>query len=253
MKETIRLIGKDDLYVGGILSMSIQVIKVPVTLQIQEDVATIIARSEFEGVYSQHGADIKLAQLEKAGITENALAKYFTQLQYLVCAFAEAKRDPSSDKLRKAGFGFGELRKLYLPSICATILSQVGDVQIGNYMIEVYAPKSGKVERKFIIEMSEALYENSHILYAQRDQIGNANALINADFMANIVTTMDTTDRTAEVRSKDGTNPDIKLRAMATLAGVCLVNSALSVLYPVVDYVHYGRPGDYLAVKAHDN
>lgn len=239
---------KDDLYEGGCISMSIKNVKVPVTLKLQEDVAKIIARSEFEGIYSSHGSELKLEELAKAGITPERLAKYFVQLQVLTCAFAEDRRDINAGCLRILNFRFSELKNLYLTPIIATILSQVGDVQIGNYVIEVCVPEDGKVEREFIIQMSEALYENSHILYAQKDQIGNAKATINADFMANIVTVMDTSERVATVSSKDGTNPDIKFKALATLAGISLVNDAYSILYPVVDYVSYGRPGDYLAI-----
>jgi hypothetical protein len=235
-------------YVGGYKSMSIQNVKVPVTLIMQEDVAKLIARAEFEGIYSTHGAELKLQELKAAGITPATLATYFSQLQVLTCAFAEDKRDVNAGKLRDLKFRFSELKNLYLTPIIATILSQVGDVQIGNYMIEVCVPADGIVERDFVIKMSEALYENQHLLYSQRDQIGQAKAAINADFMANIVTTMDATERVATVRSKDGYNPDVKFKALATLAGVSLVNSAYSILYPVVDYVEYGRPGDYLAI-----
>lgn len=229
--------------------MSIKMVKVPVTLQKQEDVAKIIARAEFEGIYSSHGADIKLKKLEEAKITPERLAKYFNELQILVAAFAEDKRSVGGTALKKLGFKFSELRNLYLPVVTATILSQVGDCQIGNYVVEVYAPTDGKVDRKFIIEMSEALYENSHILYAQKDQIGNAKAVINKDFMANIVISLDSDSRVANVYSKDGTNPDIKFKALATFAGISLVNSAYSILYPVVDYVEYGRPNDYIAQR----
>lgn len=229
--------------------MSIQNVKVPVTLNMQEGVAKIIARAEMEGIYAQHGAEIKLKKLEEANITEENLARYFIQLQALTCAFAQDKRDVGSGALHELGFRFAELKNLYLTPIIATILSQVGDCTIGNYTIEVCASKVGEVDRDFVIEMSEALYENSHILYAQRDQIGNAKAVINPEFMANIVTSMNEDSRTAEVKSKDGMNPDIKMKALATLAGLSLVNSSYSILYPVVDYLDYGKPGDYLAVS----
>lgn len=228
--------------------MSIQNVKVPVTLKMQEDVAMIIARNEFAGIFSSHGSELKLKELEDAGITPESLAKYFVQLQVLTCAFAQDKRDINSKCLKSFGFRFSELRNLYLTSIIATVLSQVGDVQIGNYMIEVNTPTDGIVERDFVIKMSEALYEHAHILYAQKDQIGNAKATINADFMANIVTVMDASERVATVRSKDGSNPDVKFKALATLAGLSLVNAAYSILYPVVDYIDYGKPSDYLAL-----
>lgn len=233
--------------------MSIQIIKVPVTLKMQEGVANIIARAELEGVYSQDGADFKLKKLEDSGITEESLSEYYIQLQYLVCAFAEAKRSLVSRTLSSTGFRFSELRSLYLPTIAATLLSQVGDVTIGNYAIEVYAPETGKIDRKFIIQMSEALYANSHILYSQRDQIGVANVIYNPDFMANIVTSMAEDIRQAEVKSKDGVNPDPRWKAFAALTGLSLVNQAFSILYPVVDYVQYGRPSDYLAINTEAN
>lgn len=229
--------------------MSIKMVKVPVTLSVQEEVAKIIARAELEGVYSSHGAELKLKQLEEAGINAASLAKYFMQLQVLVGAFCEDKRAVDGTSLKKYGFRFSELKNLYLPVVTATVLSQVGDVQIGNYLVEVCAPAEGVVDRKFVIEMSEALYENSHILYAQKDQIGVANADINADFMANIVTAMDFETRVANVCSKDGTNPDVKLKALATFAGLTLVNATYSILYPVVDFVDYGRPSNYLAIE----
>lgn len=227
---------------------TIKNVKVPVTLNMQEDVAKIIARSEFQAVYEGHGTEIKITELERAGITPDTLAKYFMQLQVLTCAFAVDKRDIQAKTLRDFGFRFSELKNLYLPPIMATILSQIGDCVIGNYIVEVCVPADGVVERDFIIKMSEALYENQHILYCQKDQIGNAKAIINEDFMANIVVAMDTDEKSAEIRSKDGYNPDVKIKVLSMLAGVTLVNAAYSILYPVCDFVNYGRPADYIAV-----
>ena len=227
---------------------SIKIVKVPVTLSIQEDVADIVARGEFSGIFSSHGAELKLKTLKEAGITPRSVAAYFMNLQVLTCAFAQDKRLINGGALRKYGFRFSELRNLYLPSITATILSQVGDVQIGSYMVEVSVPADGKVDRDFVIKMSEALYENRNILYAQRDQIGVVNANINPEFMANIVLAMDRSERVATVQSKDGTNPDVKFKALAVCAGICLVNASMQILYPVIDYVAYGDTTGYLEI-----
>lgn len=224
--------------------MAYKMVSVPVTLKMQEDVAAIVARAELQGVYSEKNAEIKLTRLAEDGISEDNLKKYFEQLSYLVTCFAQDKRDLNSKKLVTAGFGFAELRMLYLPTLTATILSQVGDCKIGNYMVEVQAPEGKvKVDRNFIIEMSEALYRNRDILFSEKDQIGVANVQINPDFMCNIVTACES--RVAEVLSKDGTNPDIRMKLLATLAGISLVNATYSILYPVVDYVSYGTPSDY--------
>lgn len=228
--------------------MTNQIISVPVTLQIQEDVAKIIARAEFEGVYSSKNGDLRLQELERNNITPETLAEYFMQLQVLVCAFAEDLRTIGNGALKEFGFRFSELKNLWMPSITATILSQVGDCQIGNYRLEVCVPADGKVDRKFVIEMSENLYNCAHLLYANKDQIGVAQKVINPDFMANIVVAMDSSARSAEVRCKDGSNPDIRMKMLATLSGLVLVNSAYQILYPVVDYVTYGRPAEVLNI-----
>lgn len=229
--------------------MSTKQISIEVTLSNKEEVAKIIAAAELSPMYDAKNAELKLEKLESEGITQGSLAKYFLNLQQLVCAFAHDKRDMTAGKLKKFGFRFSELRGLYLPTAMATILSQVGDVVIGNYRVEVVSPADGNVDRKFVIDMSEKLYQNAHLLYAERDQIGVANVEYNPEFMANIVANLAEEKRQAEVLSKDGTNPDPRLKFMAILAGINLVNSSYQILYPVVDYINYGQPGEALALR----
>jgi len=250
LKETMSILLKDDLYVGSCIRMATKQIKIEVTLVNKGEVADIIAASELAPMYDAKNAELKLKQLENEGITQESLAKYFLNLQVLVCKFAEDKRKIGNCGLRSLGFHFSELRGLYLPTLTATILSQVGDVVIGNYRVEVVAPKDGEVDRNFVIEMSEKLFRNRHLLFSERDQIGNANAVYNADFMANVICNMSEETRQAEVVSKDGTNPDVRLKLMAVLAGINLVNASYQILYPVVDYIDYGQPGDAIALKA---
>lgn len=222
--------------------MSTKQIPIEVTLSIKEEVAKIIAAAELAPLYDAKNAELKFKSLEAEGITQESMTKYYLNLQILVCAFAHDKRVIGAGKLKSFGFRFSELKGLYLPTIMATILSQVGDVVIGNYRVEVVAPADGKVDRTFVLEMSEKLFRNSHILFAMNDQIGVANVEYNPEFMANIIANLVEEKREAEVASKDGTNPDPRLKLMAVLAGINLVNSSYQILYPVVDYISYGRP-----------
>ena len=227
-------------------------ITIEVAIQRKEEVAKIVAAAELRSLFDAKNAELKMASLERDGITQASLAKYYLNLQTLVGAFAEDKRKVSGGALKKLGFRMSELRLLYLPTLTATILSQVGDVTIGNYRVEVHASAKDKVDRDFVIEMSEALYRNKHIIFCERDQIGVLNREYNPEFMANVIMNLHEETRTAEVVSKDGTNPDVRLKAMAVFAGLNLVNTALSVLYPVVDYVDYGEPGDTIAISRSD-
>lgn len=231
--------------------MATKVISIPVTLKFNDDVAKVIARAELQGVYSEKNASLIIKQLNSDGIHERNLAEYYKQLGYLVCCFAKDKRDVNAHSLHSVGFNFSELRHLYLPTLIATILSQVGDCKIGNYLVEVEPPaEKVDVNRDFIISMSEALYRNQHLLYCNRDQIGVANAAINADFMCNIITALNPSTKEAEVLTKDGSKPDVRYKALATFAGLSLVNDAYSILYPVIDYVYYGKPSDYYELKS---
>ena len=221
---------------------------IDVTMQENSEVANIIARAELAPVWDEKNAQIKLEELEKNGITQDSLARYYTQLQTLVGLWCQAKRDISFDGLKKARFRFSEVKNVYLPTLMATILSQVGDVTIGNYRVEVAAAADAEVDRDFIIRMSEGLRDCRHILFAEKDQIGVANREVVADFMASVVLTMNATERSATVVSKDGTNPDPRLKLLSILAGIRLVNDAYSILYPVTDYISYAQPGDAIKI-----
>ena len=230
--------------------MNIQKVKVHVTLTEREEVATLIARAEMEGIVSGHGAEFKLKRLEEAGITEETLAQYYRYCQAITCAFCQDAREIAGNNLKSMGFRFAEIKSLYLPTITATILSQVGDCELGNYMIMVDAMKDIVVDRDFVIKMSNALYDNSDILYAQKGQIGIASREINKDFMAIIVTSLSTESREAEIRVHTSQeNPDAKFKALAMFAGLTLVNSAYDILYPKYDNIELARPTRSIAVQ----
>lgn len=233
--------------------MNIQKVKVHVTLKQREEVSNIIARAEMEGIYAGHGAQFKTDRLAAAGITEGTLAQYYRYCQAITCAFIEDSRQVSGKALHDLGFRFSEVKNLYLPTIMATILSQVGDCEIGGYSIMVDAMKDVVVDKNFVVQMSNALYNNSDILYAQKGQIGVVGREINKDFMAIIVTALSTEECEAQVNVHNGVeNPDDKFKALAMFAGTTLVNEAYSILYPKYDTIELTRPTKYLAVQNSD-
>lgn len=224
---------------------------IKVNINITKEVAEVLARATILPVYDQKSAGIKLRRLEEAGINEESLTQYFMQVATLVEAWHAAKRSIAENvTLKKYKFAFGELRQLYLPALFATVVSQVGDVKIGSYDIQITPRREGVVDREFIIRMSEALYENDAIIFAERDQIGVANREGNASVMSTIVLVLDHVTRDAEVATQTGQAVDDKAKLLSTLAGIELVNKAHTVLYPNVDYVNYGNPGSVFVSNA---
>jgi hypothetical protein len=224
--------------------MTTNFISVPVTLVTNSEVAKIIAMSELEGIYSSNGAEMKLQKLEADGITVESLAQYFMDCATIQCAFVQQKRSMSSLALKNLGFRFSEPKNLYLPVLMATILSQIGDVVVSKaYHIEVCVAADAKVDRDSVIAMSEALYRNAGILQSAKDQIGVANREVQSDVMSTIVLTMDDVTHVAKTGSMvTAENVDSRCRFLATCAGLTLVNTALSVLYPFEDYICCVRP-----------
>lgn len=249
--------------------MSVTKIKVGVTLKPNKEIASIIGRAEMAAAYSKN-SDVLLKKLESKGITEERLARYYYQLQILVCAYAHDRRMIGSRNLKDLGFRFNDMKNLYLPVISATILSQIGDCTIGNYDIEVEAIKGieakGKndatdegassegdedwkvIDKAWIIEMSNALRDCRDLFPAYDGQLGNTHTKYSPDFMCNILTALEATTYQCEVRSKDGYNPDQKLKALAAFAGITLVNQAFQILYTEVDFIRLDRPDAMLAI-----
>lgn len=221
---------------------------VGVTVKVNSEVAYAVARAELEGIYSSAGAECKLAQLEVDKINVKSLAKYYTQCAYLQAAFCEDKRSPGS-KLKELGFRFSELKQLFLPTLTATILSQMGDVAIGGYRIEVYAAADAKVDHDWIVGFSEALYRNQHLLFCDKDQIGVANREADPNMMSAICVTVCEPEKVIQAGVFTGTNPDSRAIALNTMMGIVLVNQAYGILYPFEDYLYYGRPSTIVSIS----
>lgn len=229
--------------------MTNKLLRVELTLSVNDQVAAAIARAELEGVYSSSAAALKLKELEESGITFETLKRYFKECAYLQAAFCQDRRNFSDSELRKLGFRFSELKQLYLPTLTATVLSQLGDVVIGGYRIEVYAAAEAKVDHKWILEMSEALYSKQHILFCEKDQIGVANRQADANMMSAIVVTIDEADKVIKAGVMTGTQPDSRAIALGVMMGLTLRNAAYGILYPFEEYIPYGRPSGIVSIS----
>lgn len=229
--------------------MITKITPVHVTVNVNKSVAIALARAEMEGVYSMNGATAILERLEKDGINEENLAEYFIQCANLQAAFCQDKRNEGNTSvLRTYGFRFSTVRTLYLPVLAATILSQMGDCNIGPYDVRVCAAADAKVDAKFVAKMSAALDKNRHFILAERDQIGVANRDISPDMMSSIVVTITEDDHALETGTMVGTRPDRRAMFMSAMMGLVLVNQANNILYPFQDYFNYADPGDVVSV-----
>lgn len=228
--------------------MSIKESVIPVILNIDQDITKRLAKAELEPVWSAKNGSLKLQELAKLGITDVELAKYYTELVEIVSAMCEANRSPESGALDKVKFKPHEIRGLYVPVLFATILSQIGDVKIGNFRVEVKSKIETKVDRKFVLDMSEKLLDVQHILPNENGQIviGREG---NPDVMASVLLSVNANEKAAAVATQDGQNPDDRCKLMAVAAGIQLVNQAHMILFTDHDYVMYGRPGDSIALQ----
>lgn len=229
--------------------MNHKVMQVGVTIAPETEVAKAIAMSELEAIYSSSGASLKLQKLEEDGINVETLTRYFLECAAIQAAFCEQKREFNSTALKDLDFKFSEVKDLYLPVLSATILSQMGDVSVGPYNIQVCANAEFKVDRTWVIQFSEALYRNQSIILCQKDQIGVMNRAATPDMMCSIVTSMSTVDKVIQVNTMVGASPDDRCGAFAALMGITLVNKAHDVLYPFESYIEYGRPGRIVATS----
>lgn len=209
--------------------MNSRFIPIGVKINVEPEVANLVARTELQGVMSGSAAEYKSKILADDGITVESLARYFVLCAQTQACFAEAKRDGGYDFKKETGLSFSDPRKLYLPPLMATILANIGDAKEGNYTIEVHG-STFQSDTTFMWTISEALYRHQDILYCQNDQIGVANRNVDPGMMASIVVSLGT-DHTVHTYSIDGSIDD-RRAGLAALAGVTLVDTAQSLIYP---------------------
>jgi hypothetical protein len=209
-----------------------------------------VANTEFDAVLSSAGAALKMQTLESAGITPESLAEYFGCCLAVQAAFCEQKRE-SNGVLGKYGFGFSQVKNLYLTPMIATVCACLGDVEMGPYHVEVVANAEFKVDPEWMRAMSQALYENQNIPYCQMDQIGVANRQVDADFMSSFVYVTDEASHEMEIRSHSG-SIDERCTFINGLMGLTLIDMNDSRLYPFEGYYHYGNPRGIVAIHPKD-
>jgi hypothetical protein len=208
--------------------------KVVLTLNVNENVAKEAAQTVLMRA-NPHGQSLIDEILNKAGITEDALNRYFCQLGLVVSEFWNAGWDPAFKPTLRSH----EVRNLYLPVLYSVIFSSLGNLKVGNYeyLLQASTSEGQKVDKKWLFDFSATLEQYRQYIRGDVGQIGNYGAKPQTSVMLSIVG--EASARDAELLTRDGVTPDRDLAGIAVLAGLSLVETAYNILYTGVEQVNF--------------
>ena len=203
-------------------------------LQTNEVIAREIAYAVMERA-NPHGQTLIDRDLDKMGITVDTLTRYFVELSGAVASFWQSQWDVRHTSALKPH----EMRGLYLPLMYSVVLSQVGNISVGNYSYRLITQQKGVVDKDFLLEFSGKLEASRQYIKGDVGQLGNRNVQVNDTMMMCLLGSVAEMTKEAEVFVRDGVIGDDQLRGLAALVGLTLVDECNAILYTGLDNVNF--------------
>lgn len=182
-----------------------------------------------------HDSSLVAKKLEEAGITEEVLVRYFTELQKAVAQFWHNQHNMTTTTKLKPH----ELRQMYLPLLYSVIFASVGNMKVGNYEYYLITREDDIPDREFLIETSSTLESLREYVRGGIGQIGVRNVTPQSSTMLTILTEIDPNMKTASIAIRDGASVDNMLSGYAALVGLSLVDEANMILYTGEDEANF--------------